>query len=56
MHRSLPCRVIAYAQTQIIFCPCGHEACCVDCGKALEGGPCPICRAPVKEAARAFKG
>ncbi|CAN0546075.1 unnamed protein product [Ectocarpus sp. 12 AP-2014] len=50
------CHVCWEKEIQIIFCPCGHEACCVDCGKALEGGPCPICRAPVKEAARAFKG
>ncbi|CAN0487805.1 unnamed protein product, partial [Hapterophycus canaliculatus] len=37
---------------QIIFCPCGHEACCVKCGKALEKGPCPICRTPVESADR----
>ncbi|CAN0050055.1 unnamed protein product [Ectocarpus fasciculatus] len=50
------CHVCWEKEIQIIFCPCGHEACCVDCGKALEGGPCPICRALVEKAARAFKG
>ncbi|CAM9229757.1 unnamed protein product [Laminaria digitata] len=48
------CIVCWHNEVQITFVPCGHQSCCIPCGKALAGSLCPCCRAPVQQSVRFF--
>lgn len=39
---AVECVVCMDAQTRVIFLPCGHLCCCIDCAKDLN--LCPMCR------------
>lgn len=55
------CVVCLHNTRDIVFLPCGHVACCVECARELviesndqHGGECPTCRAPIRAAHRIF--
>ena len=49
-HERMMCVVCMVAVPALDFRPCGHVACCVDCGNQVLS--CPICRGPINERLR----
>lgn len=44
---------IIFRSKAIIFVPCGHRVCCVECSQAVK--TCPICRADIKIRQKVFE-
>jgi hypothetical protein len=40
----LLCCACEAAQSAMVYLPCGHVCCCLQCDAALAGAPCPKCR------------
>ena len=41
------CKICCDREVKCCFVPCGHVACCLECGLKFEGGKCPICQQSV---------
>jgi hypothetical protein len=41
------CVICAEKAKEVVFYPCKHKCCCVQCGEKLKA--CPICRAAIAE-------
>lgn len=51
------CIVCMDGPVSSVFIPCGHAACCLKCGKAIEGSKdprCPICRTMVNKSQQLY--
>lgn len=48
------CSICWVEEVQITFVPCGHQVCCLGCGKAFTGRKCPICQTIVDQAVRFY--
>ena len=46
------CKICMDAEVSMVFRPCGHLTCCVDCASGVE--LCPMCRAPILEKFRTY--
>ncbi|KAH9508098.1 hypothetical protein Btru_052846 [Bulinus truncatus] len=46
------CKICMEKEVAVVFLPCGHLVCCVNCAAAEV--KCPVCRSPVKGIVRAF--
>ena len=49
---SRKCKVCHKEDACMIFVPCGHLACCVECGNKVNR--CPSCRSFIKERIRSY--
>ncbi|XP_046572470.1 E3 ubiquitin-protein ligase XIAP-like isoform X2 [Haliotis rubra] len=46
------CKICLDKEVSIVFLPCGHLVCCVECAPALR--KCPMCRANIRGTVKAF--
>lgn len=46
------CKICLNAEVGVVFQPCGHLCCCVQCASALQ--KCPICRKRISGSVRTF--
>ena len=46
------CKVCMEKTVDVIFLPCGHLVCCVEC--SLQVKECPVCRGAIKATAKVF--
>ncbi|KAG5677768.1 hypothetical protein PVAND_007499 [Polypedilum vanderplanki] len=46
INNAVECVVCMDAQTRVIFLPCGHLCCCINCSKDLN--QCPMCRGDIE--------
>ncbi|XP_071114256.1 baculoviral IAP repeat-containing protein 7-A-like [Haliotis cracherodii] len=46
------CKICLDKEVSIVFLPCGHLVCCVECAPALR--KCPMCRGNIRGTVRAF--
>lgn len=46
------CKICLNAEVGVVFQPCGHLCCCVQCASALK--KCPICRKQISGSVRTF--
>ena len=49
---SRTCKVCYKEDSCVVFVPCGHLACCHECGTKVKR--CPVCRSFVKERIRSY--
>ena len=42
LEREKECKICMSSDVSVVFLPCGHAACCYECGESLSY--CPICR------------
>ena len=49
---SRKCKVCHKEDACMVFVPCGHLACCVECGNKVNR--CPACRSFIKERIRSY--
>ncbi|CRL08548.1 CLUMA_CG021233, isoform A [Clunio marinus] len=50
---AIECVICMDAQTRVIFLPCGHLCCCIDCSTSLV--ECPMCRASIERKIRVIQ-
>ncbi|XP_041354958.1 uncharacterized protein LOC121372607 [Gigantopelta aegis] len=50
----LTCKVCLENNVNVVFLPCGHLCCCVDCAARLR--KCPLCRSRIEGTVRAYLG
>ncbi|XP_041379548.1 E3 ubiquitin-protein ligase XIAP-like [Gigantopelta aegis] len=50
----LTCKVCLENNVSVVFLPCGHLCCCVDCAARLR--KCPLCRSRIEGTVRAYLG
>jgi DNA mismatch repair ATPase MutL len=53
--KSLTCRVCMSESVGVMFAPCGHIVCCVDCSFGVKG-KCPVCREHIREGVKVHIG
>ena len=41
------CKICGQRQVKVVFMPCGHLVCCLECG--LQITHCPVCSSAIKE-------
>ncbi|KAK0050202.1 phosphatase and actin regulator 4-B [Biomphalaria pfeifferi] len=46
------CKICMDKEVALVFLPCGHFVCCVECSQPLKN--CPLCRSLIKGSVRAF--
>ncbi len=46
------CKICADREVGVVFVPCGHFACCVNCAPSFSD--CPVCRTRIQSAIRTF--
>lgn len=46
------CKICLNAEVGVVFQPCGHLCCCVQCASAVQ--KCPICRKQISGSVRTF--
>merc|ERR1719245_2492132 len=46
------CKICMDAEVGVVFLPCGHLCCCVNCAPALKD--CPVCRCKIQGTVRTF--
>jgi len=46
------CKICMDAEVGVVFLPCGHLCCCVNCAPALKD--CPVCRRNIQGTVRTF--
>lgn len=46
------CKICLENEVGIVFLPCGHLCCCVQCAPAVQ--QCPVCRAPIRGNVRTY--
>ena len=49
---SRKCKTCHKKDACMVLVPCGHLACCVECGNKVNR--CPVCRSMIKERIRSF--
>ena len=48
----ITCKICLTERSKILFQPCGHFCCCLQCANKVN--KCPICRATITERIRAY--
>jgi hypothetical protein len=46
------CKICMDKEVGVVFLPCGHLCCCVNCAPALKD--CPVCRRSIQGTVRTF--
>ena len=46
LEKERECKICMDKEVGVVFIPCGHIACCVDCGESFSY--CPICRREIE--------
>ena len=52
MKEERQCKVCLDREADIVFVPCGHLVCCINCAASLRR--CPICRAKIDKAIKTY--
>ena len=48
----ITCKICLENEVGIVFLPCGHLCCCVQCAPAVQ--QCPVCRTPIRGNVRTY--
>ena len=54
LEKEKECKICMDKEVGVVFIPCGHIACCVECGESFSY--CPICRRKIKLKNSIFTG